>query len=54
MYGRLRVLVQNSRADEDTILYLERKEGATFASLLIRLDLELKVVGNCFLNGRLA
>ncbi|MBD3158003.1 MAG: hypothetical protein GF309_04380 [Candidatus Lokiarchaeota archaeon] len=53
LYGRLRCLVDNARANENTILELEHEEGETFANLLNRLGLEKDDVGDCFLNGNL-
>jgi hypothetical protein len=53
LYGRLKSLVDDARANENTVLELEHEEGETFADLLNRLGLEEGDVGDCFLNGSL-
>jgi hypothetical protein len=54
LYGRLRSLVPDSKANEDTILMCEYKENETFDIFLTRLGLQLDDVGDCFINGTLA
>jgi molybdopterin converting factor small subunit len=54
LYGLLRAMVEGSKADEDTIMYCEFKEGETFSEFLGRLELEKKDLGDCFINGNLA
>ena len=54
LYGRLRSLVPNSKANEDTILMCAFRENETFETFLTRLGLHLVDVGDCFINGNLA
>ena len=54
LYGRLRSLVPNSKASEDTILMCEYKENETFETYLKRMGLQLEDIGDCFINGNLA
>jgi hypothetical protein len=46
-------LVQNSRADEDTVLVLEPRDDETLEQLLQRLGLTRSDLGDSFINGRL-
>jgi hypothetical protein len=54
LYGNLRALVSGSNASEDTQLKVEYIPDETFAQLVIRLGLEPKDLGDCFINGNLA
>jgi hypothetical protein len=54
LYGRLRSLVPNAKASEDTILKCKFKENETFEYFLARLGLQLDDIGDCFINGNLA
>jgi hypothetical protein len=54
LYGRLRLLVPNSKASEDTILKCDFKENETFEVFLKRIGLEPDDIGDCFINGNLA
>ncbi len=53
LYGKLRRLVHNSSASDDTVLHLEPIEGEVFSQLVERLGLSQKDLGDCFLNGNL-
>jgi len=54
LYGCLKELVENSRPDEDTILWKDYVEDETFAGLVSRLGLKPEDLGDCFINGTLA
>ncbi|NHI90289.1 MAG: MoaD/ThiS family protein [Candidatus Thorarchaeota archaeon] len=54
LYGHLRKMVPDSKANEDTILLIEFEEGESFQELVERLGLEISNIGDCFINGRLA
>ena len=53
LYGNLRSLVPGSKACEDTVLEKEFKEGETFLDFIKRLGLEMKNLGDCFIDGTL-
>jgi molybdopterin converting factor small subunit len=54
LYGKLRSMVSNSKASEDTIMKLEYVEGETFEQFVVRLGLKPEDLGDCFINGNLA
>jgi molybdopterin converting factor small subunit len=54
LYGKLRKLVKNSKASEDTILRIEARQNETFQQFIHRLGLEMDDLGDCFVNGTLA
>ncbi len=54
LYGKLRRLVENARANDDTIVKLEHIEGETFSQLVERIGLEMSDLGDCFIDGRIA
>ena len=54
LYGRLRSLVTDSKANEDTILMCDFRDNETFETFLKRLGLQPDDVGDCFINGNLA
>jgi hypothetical protein len=54
LYGRLRSLVPDSKANEDIILMCEYKQNETFETFITRLGLQLDDIGDCFINGTLA
>ena len=54
LYGKLRILVEGSRPDEDTVIHLEYIEGETFEKLIHRIGLERSEIGDCFIDGTLA
>ena len=54
LYGRLRSLVPDSKASEDTILMCEFIENETFETFIRRIGLQLSDIGDCFINGNLA
>ncbi len=54
LYGLLRGLVKDSRADEDTILHVEYRDGERFGEFVKRLGLDEKDIGDCFVNGVIA
>ena len=54
LYGNLRILVSESRPDEDTILSYDFVEGETLADMIKNLGLKKEDLGDCFLNGTLA
>ncbi len=53
LYGCLRKLVEGSTASEDTVFYLDAIENETFSEMISRLNLTMKDLGDCFLNGTL-
>ena len=54
LYGKLRCLVANSCASEDTVLMSDYLEGETFEEYIKRLGLQMKDLGDCFIDGTLA
>jgi hypothetical protein len=54
LYGKLRSLVPESRASEDTKMMLEFVEDETFLQLVQRIGLQKEDIGDCFINGNLA
>jgi molybdopterin converting factor small subunit len=54
LYGKLRKLVQGSRASENTVLKVKYEDGETFATLIKRLGLRKEDLADCFINGKLA
>ncbi len=54
LYGLLRELVKGSRANEDTVMQCEYKEGEKFSEFIVRLGLDMNDIGDCFINGVLA
>ena len=54
LYGRLRQLVPGSRANEETVLYIDLEREYSLKDLIAKLNLESSDVGECFINGMLA
>ncbi|MGQ4870776.1 MAG: MoaD/ThiS family protein [Candidatus Thorarchaeota archaeon] len=54
LYGLLRSMVEGTSASEDTIIYVEYVSGETFSQLIERMGLQMKELGDCFVNGTLA
>lgn len=54
LYGLLRRLVPNSRADEDTVLLVGARDDETFGKMIERLGISHSEVGDSFINGVLA
>ena len=51
LYGKLRRLVPNSRAAEDTVIRLEPEEDETIQSMLRRAGVPIEELYHIFLNG---
>ncbi len=54
LYGRLRQLVPDSRASEETVLHIELEGKCSLEELITKLDLKASDVGDCFISGMLA
>jgi hypothetical protein len=54
LYGLLRKLVLESKANEESVLLVESKDRESFQEFIQRLGLDMTEMGDCFINGRLA
>jgi len=54
LYGRLRELVPDSRASEETVLHVSLEREYSLEGLVTKLNLKASDVGDCFINGMLA
>jgi hypothetical protein len=54
LYGRLRQLVPDSRANEETVLHIHLEEEHSLKDFIAKLNLKASDVGECFINGMLA